>query len=192
MDDSLLEGLYERLITAELAAKLSGAPSLTADRGLVDDADAPEILARHVRDVVLRALRGERSAEKRLALVNDLITRMESPRDHITTASQLLQISKRSVPGMPARPVAERPSTPLSDAALLTNAQGEPGMGHEVRAELASADHVDVIMAFVKWYGLRLFEDRMSTLRERGVPLRVITTTYMGATERQALDRLVR
>ena len=32
-------------------------------------------------------------------------------------------------------------------------------MGHEIRAELASADRVDVIMAFVKWYGLRLFED---------------------------------
>ena len=191
-DDSLLEGLYERLITAELASQLAGASSLTADRGLVDEADAPQILARHVRDVVLRALRSERSAEKRLALVNDLITRLESPRDHITTASQLLQISKQSAPGVPARPAAERPSTPLSDAALLTNAQGEPGMGHEVRAELASADQVDVIMAFVKWYGLRLFEDRMSALRERGVPLRVITTTYMGATERQALDRLVR
>ncbi len=47
-------------------------------------------------------------------------------------------------------------------------------------------------MAFVKWYGLRLFEDRLKTARERGVPLRLITTTYMGATERAALDRLVR
>ena len=98
---------------------------------------------------------------------------------------------------MPSQPghlrvLRERPSTPLSDAALLTNAPGEPGLGHEIRAELTSADRVDVIMAFVKWYGLRLFEDRLMTLRERGVPLRVITTTYMGATERAALDRLVR
>ena len=29
-------------------------------------------------------------------------------------------------------------------------------------------------------------------LKERGVPLRVLTTTYMGATDRTALDRLVR
>ncbi len=98
---------------------------------------------------------------------------------------------------MPSQPghlrvLRERPSTPLSDAALLTNAPGEPGLGHEIRAELTSADRVDVIMAFVKWYGLRLFEDRLMTLRERGVPLRVITTTYMGATEGAALDRLVR
>jgi len=47
-------------------------------------------------------------------------------------------------------------------------------------------------MAFVKWYGLRLFEDRLIQLRLRAVPFRVITTTYMGATERAALDRLVR
>ncbi|MFZ2501901.1 MAG: hypothetical protein WAW88_04475, partial [Nocardioides sp.] len=85
----------------------------------------------------------------------------------------------------------ERPSTPLSDAALLTNALGEPGVGHEIRAELASADRVDVIMAFVKWFGLRLFQDRLKAARDRGVPLRIITTTQMGATERAALDRLV-
>lgn len=47
-------------------------------------------------------------------------------------------------------------------------------------------------MAFVKWHGLRLFEDQLHRLKERGVPLRVITTTYMGATERAALDRLFR
>jgi HKD family nuclease len=97
-----------------------------------------------------------------------------------------------SAPGAVVRALSERPSTPLSDAALLTNAPGEPGIGHEIRAELASADRVDVIMAFVKWYGLRLFEDQLRAMRESGVPLRVITTTYMGATERAALDRLVR
>ncbi len=61
-----------------------------------------------------------------------------------------------------------------------------------MRAELASADEVDVVLAFVKWHGLRLLERELTELRERGVPLRVITTTYIGATERQALDRLVR
>jgi hypothetical protein len=37
-----------------------------------------------------------------------------------------------------------------------------------------------------------LLEPELSRLRDRGAPLRVITTTYVGATERQALDRLVR
>lgn len=191
-DDSLLEGLYERLITEDLEARLAAATNLLIDRGEVDEADAPEVLARHLRTVALRVLRDERKAERRLDIVNDLIDRLGSPTDAVATARHLLSVAEPPAPGRAARVFAERPSTPLSDAALLTNAQGEPGMGHEVRAELASADQVDVIMAFVKWYGLRLFEDRLKSLGERMVPLRVITTTYMGATERQALDRLVR
>jgi superfamily II DNA or RNA helicase/HKD family nuclease len=189
--DSLLEGLYERLITRELASRLA-TDSRTVDRGMVDDADAPEVLARHVRTVALRALRDERNAERRMALVNELVSDLGFPQEHVASPSQLLSIAEPAAPGRQPRDLRDRPSTPLSDAALLTNAQGEPGMGHEIHAELASADRVDVIMAFVKWYGLRLFEDRLRQLRDRGVSLRVITTTYMGATERAALDRLVR
>ena len=56
---------------------------------------------------------------------------------------------------------------------------------------LASADHVDLLCAFVKWQGLRLLEDQLNELRRRDVPLRVITTTYLGATDARALDALV-
>ena len=82
-----------------------------------------------------------------------------------------------------------RPATPFSDAALMTNARTEPTLAAELRAEFASADHVDLLCAFVKWHGLRLLEDQLTELRERGVPLRVITTTYLGATDARALDR---
>jgi hypothetical protein len=71
-----------------------------------------------------------------------------------------------------------RPVTPLSDTALMTNARNEPTLAAELRAALASADHVDLLCAFVKWQGLRLLENELTELRERGVPLRVITTTY--------------
>jgi superfamily II DNA or RNA helicase/HKD family nuclease len=191
-DQNLLEGLYERLITRDLEVRLAATEGRIIHRGFVDDADAPGVLARHLRNVALRALREEGNPDRRLTLVNDLIDRLGSHGDHLTAARQLLSIADEPGPGRSPRTFAERPSTPLSEAALLTNAQGEPGVGHEVRAELSSADRVDVVMAFVKWYGLRLFEDRFKASHERGVPLRVITTTYMGATERVALDRLVR
>ena len=73
----------------------------------------------------------------------------------------------------------------------MTNARNEPTLAAELRAELASADHVDLLCAFVKWQGLRLLEDQLNELRRRGVPLRVITTTYLGATDARALDALV-
>ena len=53
------------------------------------------------------------------------------------------------------------------------------------------ADHVDLLCAFVKWHGLRVLEKELTLLRERGIPLRVITTTYLGATDVRALDALV-
>lgn len=190
-DDSLLEGLYESLITRALERRLSVVQASDVHRGGVDDADQPEVLARHIRDVTLRALRQEKNSDRRVAIVNGLVEILGASEDSLVTARQLLAVAAPSVPGSVVRSLLERPSTPLSDAALLTNATGEPGIGHEIRAELASADRVDVIMAFVKWYGLRLFEDQLRGARARGVPLRVITTTYMGATERAALDRLV-
>ncbi|MGH3936771.1 MAG: phospholipase D-like domain-containing protein, partial [Pseudonocardiaceae bacterium] len=85
-----------------------------------------------------------------------------------------------------------RPATPLSDVALLTNTPGEPSLGAELRAELASADQVDLLCAFIRWHGIRVLADELDALRARGVPLRVITTSYRGATERRALDELVR
>ena len=80
----------------------------------------------------------------------------------------------------------------MADAALLTNTRGEPSLGSELRAELDTCDEVDLLCAFVKWYGLRLLESELQRLKARGAPLRVITTTYMGATDPSALDRLVR
>lgn len=67
----------------------------------------------------------------------------------------------------------------------------QPRIGSEVQRELASANHVDLLCAFVKWYGLRVLDDHLARLCDRGGRLRVITTTYLGATERRALDRLV-
>ncbi|MCC2593943.1 DUF3427 domain-containing protein [Tessaracoccus sp. OS52] len=64
-------------------------------------------------------------------------------------------------------------------------------MGHEISSELGSADQVDLLCAFIKWYGIRTLEKPLRSLRERGVKLRVITSTYLGATERVALDRLI-
>ncbi len=86
----------------------------------------------------------------------------------------------------------ERPVTPLSSAALITNARDEPSLSAELRAELASADRVDLLCAFVRWHGLRVLEEQLDLLRRRGVPFRVITTTYVGATEQRAVDALVR
>lgn len=187
----LPEGLYESLVTRRLRGRIDAQRSLVADIAVIDLADQPAVLARHVHEAVVRALAAERSTERRVELVNRILSDLGAIDDH--SEEDPRQLWSLTGPAGPGRTPASthRPRTPLSDAALLTNAHGEPSLGAELRAELATADGVDLLCAFVKWHGIRLLESEFRELRRRGTPLRVVTTTYMGATERVALDRLV-
>jgi superfamily II DNA or RNA helicase/HKD family nuclease len=186
-------GLYEELLTRQIELTLDATPELEREIASVDDAEQPHVLARHLASALVRRLRLERTPEARVKLVNDVLELLAL--DSVSAVSegprQLLSLSAPAGPGV-VTTVKTRPATPLSDAALLTNASGEPALASELRAEMASAAHVDLLCAFVKWHGLRLLEDELRLARGRGTVVRVITTTYMGATERAALDRLVK
>jgi superfamily II DNA or RNA helicase/HKD family nuclease len=194
VSEPLPEGIYESLHTARLDAGLARLVGVTARREPIDEADVPSVLGRHVGEAVTRALGAVTDPHRRLALVNDLLARVaevdaDLREDRVLPpAEQLVALTKEIAPGVHR---LERPITPLSAAALLTNAGGEPSLNAELRAELASADRVDLLCAFVRWYGLRVLEEPLEQLRRRGVPLRVITTTYVGATEQRAVDELV-
>ena len=184
-------GLYESLLTSGLSASLDELNDLEVGIHKVDEAELPHVLARHLAAIFEAKLRDIRSDEEQLALVNALLGLMAPADDFVLDpAAQLLSISEPAGPG--ARSFTVRPTTALSDPALLTNASGEPSLGAELRTEFESADEVDLLCAFVKWHGLRLLEPELAAARDRGLHLRVITTTYMGATERAALDRLIR
>jgi superfamily II DNA or RNA helicase/HKD family nuclease len=188
--EPLADGVYEAVRTIRLdrtLAVLRG--ELRPDFADVDPADAPEVIARHVADAVRRSLAKESDDGRRVELANRLLTQLEAVDDRLTdTVQQLIALTDLRKPDQSAR---LRPVTPLSQAALLTNAKEEPSLSAELRAELASADRVDLLCAFIRWHGLRVLEDALTDLRRRGVPFRVLTTTYVGATERSAIDRLV-
>lgn len=188
----LVEGLYESLVTEGLERTLATA-SLTADIAPVDPADEVEVLTRHVTRELRRALSSTKDPAGRLRLVNSLLTRL-SQVDADTVVPPSRQLTRLATSAGPSRPARAwtRPRIPLSDAALLTNGHEEPSLAGEFRAEIDSSDEIDLLCAFIKWHGLRLLEPALSDARDRGAPLRVITTTYVGATDADALDRLVR
>lgn len=184
-------GIYEQLVTARLEGRLRHVLD-RANVGAIDDADLPHVLGHHVQEVLNARLRSARGSEERLQLVNGLLDLLETTEESVLQPPrQLLSVAPPTGQTVDAISLT-RPATPLSDAALLTNARGEPNLGGEIKRELDSSDEVDLLIAFVKWHGLRLLVPELTRLRARGVPLRVITTTYMGATERAAVDRLVR
>jgi superfamily II DNA or RNA helicase/HKD family nuclease len=199
----LQPGIYEHLITREVGTHLQALP----DRGLIkrqplDISDSHERLARHLAALARRALRGVRggSDAERLArqveivnriadLLGDLVPDADSPEDLVEAAEELLGIARsRDAAGQVSFP--PRPVIPLTGSALLVNGRAQPEIGHELRRELASADHVDLLCAFVKWNGVRVLSEAIEEFLSRGGRLRVVTTTYIGATDRLALDRL--
>jgi superfamily II DNA or RNA helicase/HKD family nuclease len=189
-------GLYEQLITLRFEQKLDELSKLgwhpVSDAVGVES--VPHVLARHVSRTVRRVLRNL-PAEDRVHAANHIlesISTLEGAQEWVDLVAdgprQLLALTRQEAPGV----FAVRPGIPLSDTALITNAPEDPSLGFELRTELATADRVDLLCAFVKWHGLRILERSLQAAHDRGVPIRVLTTTYIGATERRALDRLVR
>ena len=193
MSEAMPDGLYESLVTAALAEHVTGLAD-AATVGSVDHVDEPHILARHVYDATRRALAATTDSGRRRQIVNDLLLRLEDGgADPVAEPTRrLLQVARPQQLASHEHLRGVRPSTPLTEPALLTNTRGEPNLGAELRAEIDTSDEVDLLCAFVKWHGLRLLQEELGRLRERNAPLRILTTTYMGATERRALDRLVR
>jgi hypothetical protein len=199
----LPRGVYEQLVTERLEATLRSMDPALVDRGPIDPGDAHEVLARHLGQLARRALRstggdGATALVRQVELANriaEAITALAPEAtddgDLVAESRDLLQaiVDRAEVPG-PARFPA-RPEIPLSASALLVNGRDQPRIGIEVQRELASADRVDLLCAFVKWHGLRVLEEHIASLIRRGGRMRVISTTYIGATERRALDRLV-
>ncbi|WP_268815574.1 DUF3427 domain-containing protein [Arthrobacter sp. SLBN-122] len=180
-------GLYELLNTDLLGQRLGRNAELEPMFADVEDDDVPDILSRHVADAVRDALAAAQPAG-RVALANRLLETLQQ-KDRIADGPTVLHSLHR--PDTLKRRQLRRPTTRLSDSALLTNSNEDPNLAAELRAEIESADTVDLLCAFVRWTGIRLLEPALEQLRDRGVKLRVITTTYMGATERRAIDELI-
>ncbi len=195
--EALAIGAYDHLVTRNLHERLREIDSDLAQRIALDPADAHEVLSRHIGELARRALRGVSGLAEQVAVANaiaETVTRLV-PRavdggDLIASTHDLLAAVAARPPAPQGVTFPRRPTVPLASGALLVNGRNQPRIGTEVAHEMRSADHVDLLCAFIKWYGLRLVEEPIRELLARGGRLRVITTTYMGATDQRALERL--
>jgi len=199
MADTPEPGLYEALIDHLLAQRLSDGVGLgwTSQRAKVDDADLPLALADHVARQLSKALRALPADERRarqLGFANDLLERIHQIAPEAFVGQPTIPNPGDWLHGIghAARPVPPRPQSPLSGSTLLTGSAGEPSLGLELAAELASCDGVDLIVSFIKWHGYRQLQDAFFDLTRRGGRIRVLSTTYMGASDAEALEALAR
>jgi superfamily II DNA or RNA helicase/HKD family nuclease len=182
---SLEDGIYDRLLFEGELDEVS-ASHIQLQEAL-DSEDLDEYLSSALQEEIKKLLVSFDSAESKLAKANEILKVIGN--DGQMTKQVLRAIVRRQ--GTYSDFVHSIPNIPVSQLALLTNAQGEPAIGSELVNELASADRVDLLMSFIKVSGLRVLFDPLRELGKRGVKIRVLTSAYLGATDKKALDQLV-
>lgn len=197
MTHSLHYGIYEALLDRDLKEALERHPELRSVLGKIDFEEQPARYAAFLAAVIEQALCHETDPASRLDFCNRLLAHISAlpGRTHIggkflvnAAETLLLEITppNYALQGLP------RPNSPLTESSLFTGSPSEPQLAHELQAEMHSADSVDILVSFIKWSGLRLLMQAFEDLRLRHIPVRVITTAYMGASDAAAVEWLAR
>jgi superfamily II DNA or RNA helicase/HKD family nuclease len=190
----LAPGIYDEVITSAVDAQLQrlDASAFAIERKQIEkSADVtPPIAAllRDALDLTLDELGGE--SAKTINLAEDILATLARHAPRAFKDGEV-QLRPERLLGIVPKPAA-LPSFPrgsLHTSNLIVNAEGESLLDH-LRSEFESADSVDLLCAFVKLSG---FEKLRSAIERhcisRGRLLRVLTTTYMGASDARAVER---
>ena len=200
----LNQGLYEQVVNNEIKRELASLSDAEKHIEKIDSAEAASVLTQYLSEVVRKGL--DRIAgddiSAQLELVNKivgLISQETSEEDiqNLTVSDdgeQLLALLSDADPmvriGQKKAKDLPRPETSIAQSSLFTGAIHEPQMFAELKKEIATSDRIDMLVSFVKWSGLRLIINDLHRFVDRGGKLRVITTTYMGATDVRAVEEL--
>ena len=198
-------GLYEQVINNTLNSELSEVPEVRKSTAPIDTAEASKVLAQYLTDVVQKGLENVQDngggIEAQIQLANEIVSTIQTTTHEPNfallgvdqRAEQLLALLRDNDPRLAAGKSAKemvRPETSIAQSSLFTGAIHEPQMYTELKKEIVSADRIDMLVSFIKWSGLRLIMDELRQFTQNGGELRIITTSYMGATDVKAIEEL--
>lgn len=197
-------GLYEEVINKGLGEELDGSQDKLIKSAPIDKAEAAKILSKYITQVVERGLDNivdnGGDIQSQIELTNKIVSTIrtetrESDFDSLSVdkrAEQLLALLDKtnSIYGINERAEIVRPVTSIAQSSLFTGAVHEPQMGTELKKEIASCDRIDFLVSFIKWSGLRIIYEDLKTFTANGGKLRILTTSYMGATDIKSIEML--
>ena len=198
-------GLYEQVINNMLETELSAVAEVQKATAPIDKVESSKILSKYLSNVIESGLDnildngGDLSSQ--IELTNQIVNLIENETNESYFASlgvaqraeQLLALLRDSDPLLAAGKSAndvQRPETSIAHSSLFTGAIHEPQMFTELKKEIVSANRIDMLVSFIKWSGLRLIIDELQEFTYNGGQLRIITTSYMGATDIKAIEEL--
>ncbi|WP_084405881.1 DUF3427 domain-containing protein [Alteribacter aurantiacus] len=204
------QGIYEEIISQKLQKELADTDGdLDIGRMPLDVEEARKVLSTYISSVTRKALQHVREQEqddthallKQIKTCNEVIDLLSERLDEqefeslriaeegeVLTYVYIKLNTTRSI----KKESVVRPVTPISESSLFTGSSFEPNMLGELKKEILSSDSIDMLVSFIKWSGLRIILDELKTFTEKGGRLRVITTSYMEATDYKAIQELSR
>ncbi len=188
-------GLYEQLINKESRLDLEELSENRVKTKKLIPEEAVEYLSSYVADVVkkrmIESLDKNITTEELVSLTNEYISKISGNRsDNLDIEAYKNNHLLHAVLDNVMENI-ERPSLSISRSSLFTASKNEPTLDSELKKEIQSSDRIDFLVSFIKWSGVRLImEELKKATAQNSVKLRVITTTYMGATDVRAIEFL--
>jgi superfamily II DNA or RNA helicase len=203
-----IDGIYESLITRAIKEKLDGLElDYYINKQPVENAEAAKYLSGFLSLIINRSIESlpnsDDRLQKQIELSNSLINWLsvylndnDITEDLIDSQGQMLMalFSKKNPASANFNEYLEKitPKTGLTQSELFTGSNQGLSLDSELKREILSSDEICWIVSFVKWTGIRIFTDTLKDAVNRGVKIRIITTSYMGATDQKAVDFLSR
>ncbi len=203
------QGLYEELVTKLINYKINELDKDTFQikKTPIDKAEAAQLLSQHIGKVIRYALDNLprekevdlienqiRVSNKIIHFLKEELKKEEFEDDLIETEGKILKAVFSKVDAhftdLDLRLKEITPYTRLIHSELFTGGNSGTTLESELRKEILSSNKIDLLVSFIKWKGIRILERELREFTERGGKLRIITTTYIGATDAKAIEFL--
>jgi superfamily II DNA or RNA helicase len=200
------QGIYEQLVTQLISLKLNELDKNSYQYKLtkLDKEEAAETLSKHIGESIrygLSLITGDNSVQLQIEIANKIISflkdelRNESFNDNlIDTEGRILKAVFTKIDNhfvdLDLHLKEITPYTRLTHSELFTGGNTGLSLESELKKEILSSNKIDLLVSFIKWKGIIILEKELREFVKRGGQLRVITTTYMGATDLKAIKLL--
>ena len=199
-------GIYEELITQIVSQKIEelGKDNFYINKTSIDKAEASKLLSQHLHHTIKRAfdlLKNKNKVEQQIKIANKIISLLQDEIENEKFVDDLVVVEGEILNAVFSKAESHfvnfdlklkeiMPSTRLTHSELFTGGNVGISLESELKKEILSADRVDLLVSFIKWKAIVILREAFKEFTTRGGKLRVITTTYMGATDAKAIDEL--
>lgn len=200
----LKNGIYELIINRILRNELNALKDVDAEREKIEREEASYILSKYagglINDALLKMKDAGNWPSSQVNLINEIIKLVSTEVPEVISDKMIIDEPLEKLLSLMAKQdhnfpgISEernkRPLSSISRSSLFTASEDEPIMVDELKKEIITSNQVDLLVSFIRWSGIRLLMDKLKKFTDSGGTLRIITTTYMGATDFGAIEKL--